>query len=303
MIRAILKKVRQNKILNLFFRKILKQSAIIFTNLYKYLTNRWTPLGVLNCNFEGISFKYYSNCDDRLVNYFYYDIPYPEKSVLKTFIEFSKKSKTIIDIGANTGLYSIIASLTNPNSKIIAIEPYTVNAERLKVNINLNQSHNIKLLELAVGENDGEIEIAVPQNKSITDVASINRDFSKHIYPDLLWSKQIVEVKKLDSVMKEEDIDNPILIKCDVETYEMEVFKGMTNILEKQKPIIILECFLDYERNLFFNDILKKFNYHVCLIVEEGLVYSEQGFIESPSSYYIMTPVKPSKTFISHQDK
>ena len=46
------------------------------------------------------------------------------------------------------------------------------------------------------------------------------------------------------------------LIKCDVETYEMNVFKGAFDTLKNDKPTILFESFLDEERKIFFNNIL-----------------------------------------------
>lgn len=92
------------------------------------------------------------------------------------------------------------------------------------------------------------------------------------------------------------------LIKCDVETFEMSVFKGAERVLEENKPTIIFECFLDDERKLFFNNILKKHNYYAYLILEQGVVYIQEGFINASYGInYLITPVKPSKTFLSYK--
>jgi len=53
-----------------------------------------------------------------------------------------KNATTIIDIGANTGTYALIASAINPNGKIIAFEPSAKTFARLKDNVELNNLKN-----------------------------------------------------------------------------------------------------------------------------------------------------------------
>jgi FkbM family methyltransferase len=297
-----LKLLRSNKIINRFFRTALKKSSALSINIHSNLIKRWPPSGVIDCNFGPYKFKYFNNCDDGLTNYFYYDLPYHEKYDLNLFIELSKKSGTIVDIGANTGLFSVLASIVNSKAKIYSIEPYSINAGRMRVNLSLNSANNVKIYEIAIGENEGEINIAVPENKSITAVSSVNSNFSKSIYPDMLWGSQVVKIKRLDDFAKENEIKID-LIKCDVETYEMPVFNGAERVLLEDKPTIIFESFLNEERKLFFNNILKKYDYYAYIILEQGVVYLQEGFVNTANGInYLLTPVKPSKTFISYKN-
>lgn len=297
-----LRMIRRNKIVNGVFRKILKKSSALSVQIHSFLIHRWPPSGNLDCNFGPYQFKYFNQCDDGLALYFYYGLPYPEKADLNLFLELSKKSKCIVDIGANTGLFSVLASKVNPKSNIYAFEPYSVNAERMNMNLRLNSANNVTLYEFAIGDKDGEIQISIPKNKSITDVSSVNQGFSKKIYPEIVWESQVVPLKTLDSFALENNITID-LIKCDVETFEMSVFKGAERILAEDKPTILFECFLDDERKLFFNNVLRKHNYYVYLMLEQGVVYIQEGFVNASYGLnYLITPVKPTKTFINYQN-
>jgi FkbM family methyltransferase len=170
----------------------------------------------------------------------------------------------------------------------------------MKIDLSLNSAQNVSVHEFAIGEYDGEILIAIPKNGSITDVSSVNVEFSRSIYPDIQWDHVLVKVKTLDNFASESKI-HINLIKCDVESFEMSVFKGADKTLSQDKPTIIFECFLDEERKSFFNDILVKYNYYVYLILEQGVAYIKEGFINSSYGLnYLITPVKPTKTFISY---
>jgi len=299
---SILHSFRKNKSVNKLVRSILKNSSKLSTKMHSFLINRWPISGVIDCSFDQYKFKYYNECDDDLPQKFYYNIPYHEKANLNLFIALSRKSKTIADIGANTGLFSILASIANPESEIFAFEPYAANAERMKINLKLNSITNIKLYEMAIGESDGEIELAVPKDNSVTDVASVDMNFSKIFYPQKQWHYQRVKVKSIDSFSKENNVHFN-LIKCDVETFEMSVFLGAQRILEEDKPTILFESFFDEEGKVFFNNLLSKHKYYSYMILEQGVVYTPEGFVNSSyGSNYLMTPVKPSKTFIDFSE-
>lgn len=192
-----------------------------------------------------------------MVQYLYYELPYHEKADLTLFLTLSGQAKTIVDIGANTGLFSVLASLSNPQASIYSFEPYRVNAGRMKDNLDLNGIRNVTVFEMAIGESDGEVDFAVPANEAITDVSSVNQDFSRSIYPDVKWGSSTVKVSRLDRMAQENGwkVD---LIKCDVESFEMSVFKGADRILTEDRPAILFECFLDQERQTFFQRITRQ---------------------------------------------
>ncbi len=297
----VFKIIRKNTLINKFFRQILKFSWNLANDVYLYLIKRWSPSGIINCTFENIAFKLYNESDDGLPYYFYYNEPYPEKADLKLFLALAQKSKTIVDVGANTGLFSVLAAIVNPKSQILAFEPYHSNAERFKVNMKANSIGNVQLHEIAIGNLNGEIQFAVPENEIVNDVSSLNMDFSKSIYPEIKWVNKSVKISKLDDFAVEQKICID-LIKCDVESFEMSVFQGADRILREDRPTIIFECFLDEERKEFFNQILTKYSYYAYLILEQGIVYTKEGFLSSEGLNYLISPVIPAQTFISYHN-
>jgi FkbM family methyltransferase len=299
--KRLLRRIREIEIINRLVRSTLRFAAIRGSRLFQELQKRWPTYGLTDCEFNGIKFKMLNRCDDGLIYNFYYNVKYNEDADLALFSELSKSSNCVLDIGANTGLFSIISSITNPNLKIYAFEPYGVNVDRLRFNLVANKIDNVKIINEALGDKTGTLEIAVPKDGSITSVASADHQFSKKIHPDVEWETIMVFMNTLDNFR--EKLDMPInLIKCDVETFEMSVFKGAVNTLETDKPTIIFESFLDKERRVFFNNILTKFDYSLYLILEEGIVYSANGFPETNFGMnFLITPVKPQRNFISYK--
>ncbi len=294
----MLRSIRRNKIINSIIRKILKGWKGISVNFLDAIINRWPTSGVIKCEFNQSTFLMYNQCDDGLTDIFYYNKKYQEVNDLKLFILLAQNSKTVIDIGANIGLFSILSSQNNNDTIIYAIEPYITNYKRLKVNLDLNKCSNVFAEQTAIGDINGYVEITVPEGDFVTDVSSINEDFSKNIYPSLNWKKQQVVLECLDTfkIRKQLTIN---LIKCDVESFEMNVFKGMKNILEVDKPTILLECFLDDEREIFFNNVLQEYNYYAYIVFADSIVYLNQGFKKNKVGLnYILSPVAPSSSFL-----
>jgi FkbM family methyltransferase len=301
--RKLLSQIRKNEILNFIVRSFLKYGSQLSQQLFQFLISRWPTSGETVCMFENLTFKLYNECEAGHQNLFYYNLPYPEKADLQLFIALAERSETILDIGAHTGLFSVLASTVNPKASIYAFEPYYVNADRFKKNIAINKIQNVQLLEAAMGESEGETNLAIPQNRISTFVSSLSKDFSESMYPDLAWENIPVKMMTIDTFAN--TISKPIdLIKCDVETFEMTVFKGAKNTIENHQPTFFFECFLDKERKQFFNQILTEQNYYVYLIFENGVVYCSEGMVDAKLGLnYILTPVKPKSTYISFSDK
>jgi FkbM family methyltransferase len=264
---------------------------------------RWSTSGIIPCWFYEYRFLMFNDCDDGQVNYFYYhEKEYPEAADLYLFGELSKGATNVIDIGANTGLFSIIGSKANASAFIHCFEPYQINAVRLRRNLELNNLANVEIHSEAMGETTGWIEISVPLHDRVIDVVSANTSFPGEVYPELAWKKVVVPLNTVDNFRSrvKSRID---LIKCDVETFEIAVFKGALETLRKDKPTIIFECFLTEEKTIFFNGILREYNYYAYLILKQGVVHCSEGFVKTDSGLnYLITNVKPVRSFISFQD-
>ena len=160
--------------------------------------------GIINCRYEGLKFKLYNRCDDNQVNYYYYNLPFHETKIIKLMNAFAKRTKVIIDIGANTGIHSVIVSKMNPGTKIYAIEPYQPNYTRLEKNLAINDCHNVEIKKIALGEKEGMITFYVPADNRITDVTSAVENHGTRIYQNYIkWEKAEVKQSTLNNLFAE----------------------------------------------------------------------------------------------------
>lgn len=66
---------------------------------------------------------------------------------------------TIVDVGAGTGLYALLAARVAPAARIVCFEPVSENGARLRRNAEQNGARNIELIEAAASDFDGQVHL------------------------------------------------------------------------------------------------------------------------------------------------
>ncbi len=182
-----------------------------------------------------------------------------EKNTLEA-IKYDKRKKFFIDVGAHIGTLAIF--WTDYYEGGIMIEPNPSSFKVLKKNIKINNIRNALLIPQGAFSKNEHKKLFL--NELNSGRASIKEESSTPI---------IIEVKRLDYILKEKKIDPQDIsfIKIDVEGAELEVLKGAKEILKRGKPIIVFEAwnttafnrvkrFLeDFKYNRFIR--LDKYNY------------------------------------------
>jgi len=188
-----------------------------------------------------------------------------EPETIKLFRYLLKYCNTFFDIGANTGLFSIIASKDNPNTRTYAFEPIDQNYNYILKNIEVNNIRYIFPICCAVSNTDGEISFNL-QNTIVSPQGASERSELENIY-------RTIKVKsvKLDTFINEYQIDSVDLIKMDTEGTEHKILEGSIEIIKRDRPIIISEVLPEITENHIHN-ILDKFNYSYYHITLEGLI-------------------------------
>lgn len=153
---------------------------------------------------------------------------YYEKLPTKLFKEMVKKGGSVIDVGANIGYYSIIASELVEGGNIVSFEPVSKTFKRLLVNV-LPLS-NVKAHQVACGSDNGKINIYAFGDS----ISAGSRISSPEI--DVPYTVEEVQMIKLDYF-----VDGKVdVVKIDVEGYELNVLKGMKKIISSNPNIKIL---------------------------------------------------------------
>lgn len=146
----------------------------------------------------------------------------------------SNESGIFVDIGANIGWHSIAGYYHF--SKVIAFEPYSKNRQILERNLAHNTCHTVTIASNAISDKKSTGTLYLDEtNCGNNTVDAINTS----IFGD---TEEIVTTD-LDSYFNENEIStsNVSCIKIDIQGYEIKALHGMQEIIEKSKPVIIIE--------------------------------------------------------------
>lgn len=153
-----------------------------------------------------------------------------EKGTIQLLHQFLNPGSSFLDIGANIGLMSSIASRqVGDNGKVFAVEANPKTVEILQHNLALNQCENVQIFPLALGETPGTATLFENWNVNRGGASLLSQDGGEGVE---------VPLDTLDNLFRNDKID---LIKIDVEGFELEVLKGAQEFLMKQNPVLIIE--------------------------------------------------------------
>lgn len=133
----------------------------------------------------------------------------------------NKSKQVYFDVGANKGVYSLLAS-ENIDTVVFAFEPHPVTYNYLLDNIELNNRPNIHPYNLAIGDFNGKVRFTNVDGSSTNKIILSEKE-SNYI---------LVPVITLDEFCNKEGV-TPSFIKIDVEGFENDVIKGGLKILNK----------------------------------------------------------------------
>lgn len=175
-----------------------------------------------------------------------------------------KLGDTFIDIGANGGSYTLIASMAvGEKGKVYACEPSRRELKLLKENISLNKIKNVDIIESAISSSNGEIEFGIAKDCAMNSILKTGHPSQG----DVVW--ETVKSITLDSLISLREIDNIALVKIDVEGAEKLVFEGARHLLSSQNPpVFLFESFtlaaksFDYSPTQLF-EFLMGFGYNI----------------------------------------
>lgn len=158
----------------------------------------------------------------------YYDVA--TQQLLQTLLG---PGDTFIDIGANEGMISLLASrLVGPEGTVIAFEPNPIPRKFLEKAIARNNITNIRVEGYGVALPAATLPLSVP--KANTGQGSFGQ-------PDSLAGEADViecEVKPADPILGNY---MPKLVKIDVEGFELKALMGIRETLDRAHPSIIME--------------------------------------------------------------
>ncbi len=149
-----------------------------------------------------------------------------------------KEGDTFIDLGANEGYFSILASKkVGMNGKVFSIEPQQRLWEVIQKNYELNYCSNATIIPYAVGEKEEKLVINLyPSINTGASSLSNEENFGKtrnNIRKKFFGTQQI-QTKQLDKLAEDYHTGKINLIKIDIEGFEFFALKSAQNLLKNK---------------------------------------------------------------------
>lgn len=174
-----------------------------------------------------------------------------EMPVTEALMGFVRSGMTVVDVGANLGYFTVVlAALVGSRGSVHAVEPNPRMMTLLRRSVAVNGfSDTVFTHDQPLSDRSGEtvvLQVAreLPQNASITTI-----DFE-------VSDRHTLETSTIDDLVGESDVD---FIKIDAEGAELPIWRGMTRLLGRNKPLVIFMEFLPkrYEKpDAFLADLL-----------------------------------------------
>ncbi len=217
--------------------------------------------------FRGRSFRFYST-------YWWSDISQAllDREIDPYFapLKIDFRPSVIIDVGAATGHFAILATQLYPEAKIYAFEPSERQRILLSRNAHLNGVADLEIESLGLWSHADEL--AFRTNGAESSFESVSRFRGK------LPFREKVTVIDLDQWAQKKNVGKINLIKMDAEGAELEILEGARKVLERDHPRLLIQAyhFRDGVRTLeSCANTLRAMGYETCETPPtSGLLYA-----------------------------
>ena len=180
-------------------------------------------------------------------------------------------SKTFVDIGANLGIYTLVASrIVGPSGRVIAFEPSLQSFLTLKENVSLNGFKNVLAVRVALSDKTGEAFLYHGSDAGKNSLGS---------FPCREPKGEPVATQSLDEALHQLSVETVDVIKMDVEGAEELVLRGAKRTVASHRPIVLFEINPESSRRLGFSprgawDLLAATDYEFFAIKHNGSLSS-----------------------------
>lgn len=190
---------------------------------------------------------------------------------------------TIVDIGANVGIFSVLLATANPQARIIAVEPGRGNLEFLSRNLISNRLHNVNIVPAACGGTKGEGTL-YGRGAGVLNTLYMRDTWGNKCTP--LYKTSILTLQDIFDQFNVETCD---LLKLDCEGAEYDI------LLNNSKETLRRVSNISMEYHVGFNDhslenleqLLMNHGFVInSLPMDEegaGMLYASKSLTDSPN--------------------
>ena len=147
--------------------------------------------------------------------------------------------RTVIDIGANKGQFTLFALEAWPGCTVHAFEPQPAAATRFRAALAAHPA--VTLHEVAVGPSSGEAIMHLSGRADSSSLLPIGKGQVELFPGTAAIGSLTVAVRRLDEMLDADAIVRPVLLKIDVQGFEVEALRGCAPLLPLMDHVYV-EC-------------------------------------------------------------
>ncbi|MBV9673636.1 MAG: FkbM family methyltransferase [Verrucomicrobia bacterium] len=137
---------------------------------------------------------------------------------------------TVVDIGANQGLYTLLLADFARPGKVFAFEPHPVLYEHLVTNVRENRVESVECSQTAISDSSGSLTMRLGRiNLGNNYVVAAGANGSADLE---------VRAATLDELFQETKVD---FLKIDVQGWKAAALQGGRSLLERNQDIVLLK--------------------------------------------------------------
>jgi len=186
-----------------------------------------------------------------------------------------KPGMRCLDIGANYGVFSLsCARQVGPGGRVWSFEPTPDTAKFLSTSIRENGFQNVSLLPMALSRASGTAKL-------VTHADSEHNYLSDDVSDEA--RVEIVDVRSLDDVTREQGLENIDFLKMDAEGAEIGILEGGERFFERESPVVLFEFKYREGANWELVDAVRARRYEIYRLVPglQVLVPFERGDVDA----------------------
>jgi len=198
---------------------------------------------------------------------------------------------TVLDVGANIGDFAKLAREVFPSAAIYSFEPLPDCFAALRVA--LAGDENFFPIECGIGREKTTLDFYRSYHSPSSSFLQME-EFHKEAFPytgdgqapDALK----IEVQTLDDALRDKDLSSNILLKIDVQGFELEVIAGASETLLSSKVVVIEMSFAHlYKGQPLFHDVYEAMYGHGYLFRGSlaQMLHAETGEIVQADAIFV----------------
>jgi FkbM family methyltransferase len=187
---------------------------------------------------RGFPVKLSFNPQTYLGKFFFYRGMYEDRNIAQ-LCKLLRPGMSFVDIGANVGLYSMIARhCVGASGRVLAIEPQCDLAAVVEENAGNNNFSNVQVVNMAAGDHAGEEKI-YQMSHSNDGQATLNPLAGEKP----IGTPETVRIDTLSNILDRCGFEKVDGMKIDVEGAEVTALRGFADWLAAKPPVFIMvEC-------------------------------------------------------------